>query len=353
MKHTPVAVNQHEIDSWDQLNWRAERDRIYQTIKSWAKQNNIGLDTNSREFVDIDSFLKSPNEKIIYAQLFDPVPYFSMWKELSDRCKNLGKKIFVITDNIIDFEPLENVKFFSKSEYLGVTASYGDQYLKDVEKKKLFNCFIQRVDSVRQSWFYFLKNKNLLDLGHVSFLLKQMSTYAGSRVGVELYNHIHQEFQLYNLPHFEQAYQELKNQIPYRNFKEEHNLLPLISESKYSLVLETCAVEDDIGLWCWTEKSLRDLQFPVITLPFWQKRSAEKLNNLGFDLPKYLWDFDNDPWQIRQQKLLHLLENDSIIYNYSECLDRAVHNRSLLSAWKNTYQQSGFLDSVYEEILST
>ena len=352
MLETLGKFNQDEIDSWDQHSWRHERDTIYKRIVRWCQANGITFNNINRYFFN-KNILNASAEKIVYVQLFDPLPYSSTWQEISEYCKKSGQEVFVITDNLAEFGALEHIHFFSIHEFLGQSSSYGDQYLNETIKKSLYNCFIQRVDSIRQSWFYFLKNKNLLDKGYVSFLLKQMEIYSGNRTGKDLYDYIHTQYQLNALPHFEQAYHELRDLVPYRNFPEENNLLPLILDSKYSLTLETCAVEDDIGYWCWTEKSLRDLQLPVLTLPFWQKKSAEKLSNLGFALPEYLWDFDNDPWTERQQKLLQILENDSIIYNYSECFERAVHNRQLLSEWKNTYQKPNFLDSVYEEILAT
>lgn len=347
-----ARFNQPEVDSWDQHHWRLERHQVYQQIKTWCQDNNIWFDSSYRGAVNDHSLLNHSCEKVVYAQFFDPVLNWSQWQHISQQCVKLGKKVFVITDNVIQFSSLNCVEFFSKPEYLGLATSYQDHYLEDVDKKKLFNCFMQRADSVRQSWFYFLQNKQLLEQGHVSFLLKQMENYGNGRTDVELFDYIHYHYHLDAVPHFDQAYHELRIKIPYRNFQEQHNLLPLILESKYSLTLETFATEDDTGYWSWTEKSLRDLQLPVLPLMFWQKRSAEILSNLGLNIPEYLWDFDNMSWLDRQQKILHILENDSIIYKYSECLDRAQHNRLQLHKWKMAYQQPGFLDNVFDSILS-
>lgn len=347
-----VRFNQPEVDSWDQHHWRQERHQVYQQIESWCLSNNICFNSSYRGAVNSHDLLNHNYDKVVYAQFFDSIPTWSQWQQISQKCIELGKKVFVVTDNTVQFDPLPGLEFFSKPEYLGLATAYQDRYLENVDKKKLFSCFMQRSDSVRQSWFYFLQHQQLLNQGHVSFLLKQISDANDTKTGIDLFDYTHQHYHLDRVPHFVQAYNELRSNVPYCNFHEQHDLLPLILESKYSLTLETFATEDDTGCWSWTEKSLRDLQLPVLPLLFWQKGSAEILSNLGLRLPEYLWDFDNMSWPDRQQKILQILDNDSIIYNYSECLDRARHNRHQLYQWKLSFQQPGFLDSVFDSILS-
>jgi hypothetical protein len=281
--------------------------------------------------------------------LFDLISDYNYWKKINQICAESGKVLFVITDNILKFDDLEFVNFFSCPELLGVTASY-DVPANNIHPTKLYNCFIQRVDSVRQSWFYFLYHHNLLDQGYVSLLLKQLTIYS-SLTGKELFDYIHQQHALYQLPHFEQAYQSLKNQVPYRNFVEEYNLLPLIQDSKYSLVLETFAVDDDRNQWCFTEKLLRALQSTNFVLPFCQKGGIAVLKSLGFQFNLDLYHLDQLSWHERQQQLLNFLINDPIDYDADMLYNTSLHNQQLLKSWKVRYQQPDFFDSIFNKVI--
>jgi hypothetical protein len=233
---------------------------------------------------------------------------------------------------------------------LGVTASYGDVEVTTYPTK-LYNCFIQRVCPTRQSWFYFLHHYDLLDKGYVSVLMKQLSSYS-NLTGQELFDFIHHKYQLNQLPHFEKSYQELRSKVPYRNFTETNNLLPLILDSKFSLVLETYALEDDTNHWCFTEKSLRSLQFPTISLLFLQKYGISKLRELGFEFDSIIDSIDALPWQQRQQQLLQFLINNSVDFDSKTLYNQSQHNRQLLKSWKTTYNNVNFFDNFFEKATS-
>jgi len=205
--------NQPEINSFDQLSWRAERKILWSRISTFCQNNNIVFSTKFSK----DAITSSTHDKIIMAQLFDIVDDTDHWQQLNVLCGQLGKMCFVVTDNLVEFDNFEFVKFFSYPKLLGVTASYKDVNFEIGTPSKLYNCFIQRVDSTRQSWFYFLHTHNLIDRGYVSLLMKQLNNYS-LRKGKELFDYIHQTYQLNQLPHFETAYQTYKNQIPFRNF---------------------------------------------------------------------------------------------------------------------------------------
>lgn len=355
IKYGPAGFNQPEIDSWDQLSWRQERNIIYTGIKNWCKNNKVGYHSGNEVIIPVENIFDLYHEQdIIYVQMFDLVENnLELWNSLSEKCVKENRRIFIITDNYIDQQcvsHLKNIYFFGLYKFLGMMANYGDRYLEVVPKKKLFNCFIQRTDSTRQSWFYFLHSKNLIDQGHVSLLLKQLKDYSGL-TGRDLFEYIHYKYQLNALEHFDRAFNELKSQVPYRNFKEENDLLPLILETKYSLILETFFSAPP-GAWCWTEKSLRDLQLPVIPLIFAQEGSATQLKKIGFEIPDYLLEIDNLNWIERQQIFLNILSNDSIDEPDQVLIERAKHNRSLLETWKKTYQHPNYLDQVYDIIKS-
>ena len=335
--------NQPEINSFDQYHWRNERRIISSRIQDFCQSNDVA-------FISGDTTLEnSGKEKNVFLKLFDLIPDYTYWQQVNQTCKQSGKTIFVITDNILNFKNLEFVRFFSYPELLGVTASY-DTPAHNLQPSKLYNCFIQRVDSVRQSWFYFLHHYGLLDQGYVSLLLFQLTDYS-LLTGKELFDHIHQKYALDQLPHFEKAYQNLKNQVPYRNFPENNNLLPLIQDSKYSLVLETCAVDDDKNQWCFTEKLLRALQFPNLVLPFCQKGSIAILKSLGFEFNLNLDQLDQLSWQERQKYLLDFLINDSVEFNPEILYNTSLHNQQLLKSWKIKYQQPDFFNNLFNEII--
>lgn len=281
--------------------------------------------------------------------LFDLIFDYAHWQKINQVCAESGKALFIITDNILKFDDLEFVNFFSCPELLGITAS-SNVPINNTSPNKLYNCFIQRVDSVRQSWFYFLHHHDLLDQGYVSLLLKQLTSYS-SLTGKDLFDHIHQRHALYQLPHFEQAYQSLKNQVPYCNFVEEYNLLPLIQDSKYSLVLETYAVDDDRNQWCFTEKLLRSLQSTSFVLPFCQKGSVAILKSLGFQFNLDLDHLDQLSWHERQQQLLNFLINDTVDYDADMLYNTSLHNQQLLKSWKVRYQQPDFFDNIFNKVI--
>lgn len=339
-----MRFNQPEIDSFDQKFWRQEQKNLTDRVQDFCNKNKISF---HYQFT-LNSVVNSTYDRVVLMWIGDLIAPIELWCQIDAAAKNLGKKCFIITDNIINFPKFEQVHFFSYPEILGSYAWY-DDFEFNTNPTKLYNCFIQRVDAVRQSWFYFLHTKNLLDKGYVSLLMKQLSIYS-TLTGKELFDFIHYNHQLDQLPHFAQAHKDNREKVPYRNFTETLDLLPLISNSKYSLILETYAVDDDVDAWCFTEKALRDLQFPTISLIFAQKQGVQKLKELGLDIGTHLDEIDQQNWIARQTALLEILVTDSIEYNYNELYNRCKYNQNLLSKWKNMYQRSNFFDNLYDEV---
>jgi len=335
-------MNQAEIDSYDQHCWRRYRQFLYDNIKTIATKKNF-------DYVHHDQLdnIESSNDVIVTAYIFDLIPDKSWFAQLDLQCQKMGKKVYYFTDNIVgNSYKFDTIKIFSIPKILGITANYSKVDLnRNKTKTKLFNCFMQRSDSVRQSWFYFLYEKNLLDSGYVSFLLKQLTDYS-SLTGKELFTWIHDNFELGELPHFQNAYINLVNQVPYQNFVEQNNLIPLVLDSKYSLNLETYAnAEQDC--WCFTEKSLRSLQLPTIDLMFIQTNGYKILQNLGFQLLDHS-DFDHLSWQQRQEKILEILENDSVDCDDTLMIEQAYHNQDILSNWKEEVFAADFFERYFE-----
>ena len=338
--------NQSEIDSKDQLDWRRQRTEIYERLRSFCAKNQVGFATD----FNLDWFSFSPYKSSVYCLIFDLIPPKFQWEKVNEICKKQNKKIYVVTDNLLDWKDLDNVKFYSFYEILGITANFCQTDVRVKHFSALYNCFIQRTDSVRQSWLYLLYHKNLLQKGYVSYLLKQLVRYSG-KTGVDLFDHIHFYYGLDQLPHFHASYLELRPLVPYRNFDEIGDLVLLTRESKYNLILETYATEDDTGHYCFTEKSLRPLQFATNRLIFTQKHALEKLKKIGIMVD--FTDHDTLSWHQRQQALLHRIEHDKSVYSIDQLTEQALHNRDLLLKWKHKVHATDFFDKLFDDLLST
>ena len=305
----------------------------------------------------MQKFLNETRSTIVLGiSLYDIIPDTKFWTMIDQHCENQGRKLLLICDNIFDekfdISEFKNISFFSYPKLLGITAVYQDVPLDDHKPTRLFNCFIQRVDSVRQSWFYFLHNRKLLDKGYVSFLLRQYESYFpdGQPLSeVELFDYIHHNYQLNHLSHFQSAFESLRSSVPYRNFNESNNLVTTILDSKYSLILETVATEDDVGRWSLTEKLMRSLQLPTINLFFAQKGTAKHLKNLGFEIEDVMLSIDDKTWIERQKLLLDMLEDDRIILT-TDAKEKALHNRDLLEQWKKEIFAPSFFQDVFDKI---
>ena len=118
------------------------------------------------------------------------------------------------------------------------------------------------------------------------------------------------------------------------------------------MAIETYALEDDTQRWCFTEKSLRTLQFPTIPLLFLQKQGVSKLRNLGLEVATNLDELDLLPWQDRQQQLLKILVDDQLDFNSDALYNQSQHYRRLLQSWKDAYNKADFFDNFYTKALS-
>jgi hypothetical protein len=267
----------------------------------------------------------------------------------ADDCQKFNKKGYIITDSWVDAEKFQhpNVVVYSRPELLSFTTITDD--IKLINKRnKLYNAFIHRVESVRQSWFYFLWLNNLLERGHVSFMLYRHDTLL---TGKDLFDQIHNTH-LSSLDKFNQAYKNLRDIVPYRNFVNKNDLSEYILDSKYSLVLDSYAPEDDAGAYYISEKVTRALQYPNVNLLFLQKNTLEKLRCAGFYIDPVMLEIDRHGWVERQQKILEILNNDPLDVTDQELCCQARHNRNILSTWLLQCTTKGFFDDIFEKILS-
>lgn len=303
--------------------------------------------TNSIEFVEritAQRLKLCTKDKILATWMFDLVP--PSFDDLDTACQNLGKKLYILVDHWVDASKFNysNIVVYALPELLGLTYLDNTLEYRESKKHKLYNAFIHRTESTRQSWFYFLHLNNLLNQGYVSYNLYQIK---GDLTGVDLFDRLHEEF-LSEVPAFTKAYQELRSLVPFKNFKEKSNLAEYILDSKYSLVLDTYAPEDDHRGYYISEKVTRALQYPSINLLFLQKNTIQHLVDSGFEIDQDVTGFDNLNWIQRQQAILEILKGDTIHIEYDKLYNQALHNRQIMLKWFKQCANG----SVFEEIFN-
>ena len=339
--------NQQEIFSFDYHVYDKQRFDLFNRCIDIGKKNNLKCVIGLPSIRSINEL----GETTVFIWQFDLLPNLPALLEIDNTLTNTGRIIYIITDNMGNFPELNSVKFFSRPEILGVYLAVDDLSTLTYNPQKLFNCFMQRIESTRQSWFYFLHIHNLIDKGYVSFLLKQLPGYS-NLTGKELFDYIHHNYNLNSLPQFDLAYTYWKDKIPFTNFEEKLNLLPIIQDSKYSVILETYAVEDDHLFTVFNEKAIRALQYPSIPLLFVQRGGIGLLKSLGFEFTDYLDQVDNSTWQERQQAILKILIDNPIAFDKNILYNQIEHNRNLVSAFHKKLHNNEFFESIFDEILA-
>ena len=215
--------------------------------------------------------------------------------------------------------------------------------LSDLDIKRDFNCFISRMDPFRQSWFYQLIRRNLLDKGYVSFRM-DISRHAtiARYANLDAIEIFEKQFQDFNSI-FTQEHALAKNIVPYRSFAESDDLNKLIIQSKFSIILETYFESDCIT---FSEKTFRCLKLPRPWLLFSHSGAVAYLKELGFDTIDDVVDhgYDLEVQAVDRQKLI--LDQAEVLCDlrYSSGLisrlQRASdHNNKLLASWANTFEQ--------------
>jgi len=233
-------------------------------------------------------------------------------------------------------------KYFNLSPEFWGQCRYDAEYSNNLPTKT-FNCFINRTDPMRQSWFYQLVRRNLIDEGHVSFRLayrdndyKHINNDSSIYEKQELYNWIFDK----GLEIFKKEHNLMIDKVPFCNFTSD--LEQCIIDSKISLVIETYFhCRDYISL---TEKIFRQLQLPRPFVLYCNPGAIKLLRDHGFDVYDDYVDHSYDSYDNdieKQVRLLDIIDNfRNISYNEQMLTDfeqRASHNRSLLDDLKKKW----------------
>ena len=333
------GLNPGDVPSWH--NRIGFEDRV----KQWCNKNKIEF---FGTYVPIK--LESKYTKLVKLRHFELIDSNDYFLDIDVKLGKTGKHLFYLTDNLVDTtqtEKFKNITVIQIVELFGMISC--PEIKKPTHPSRLFNCFIQRVESVRQSWFYFFQHYNLLDKGFVSFLLMQIPNFSDKR-GLELFDWIHTHYELNKIPHFEKAYQDLRSQVPYQNFKEISDVSGYAKDSKYSLVLETFATDVGYIGYCYTEKVHRALQTPTVNLLFVQQHSLLALTKLGFKIDSFMLEIDKLSWIERQQKILDILVNDLVAFDPDMLYNNAMQNQDLIQNYQQEFLKDKFLDDIFTTI---
>jgi len=260
----------------------------------------------------------------------------SLKLQIIDACSfDLESTQFLITDNWIDPNRL------NKADYEQFTGNWFGMYsgtigVDQLVPEKKFNCFINRMDSIRQSWIYQLIRSNIFDQGFVSFNMDisrhiALKQWPAESTPMQVFEGQFQQ----HLQIFQKEHDIILPKVPYRNFDKSSTLAQVIMQSEFSIVLETYFDRNDIITL--SEKIFRCLKLPRPWILFAMKGAVEYLRKLGFDVLDDLVDhsYDQIDFSIeRQRALLTLAEmmcNQTLTSQQIErCQQAAQHNQQKL-----------------------
>jgi hypothetical protein len=210
----------------------------------------------------------------------------------------------------------------------------GEVSVESIIPTKKFNCFINRMDPIRQSWFYQLLRRDIFDQGFVSFNM-DISRHAmldhckPTGTPHQLFEH---QFQQY-LQLFQEEHEIAKTMVPYRNFDADLNTVIMLSE--FSIVLETYFDRNEIITF--SEKIFRCLKLPRPWVMFAMKNAVSHLRELGFDVLDDLVNHIYDGVDFAIERQTAVLNQIEIMCRHTlteseirRCERAADHNQRLL-----------------------
>jgi hypothetical protein len=220
---------------------------------------------------------------------------------------------------------------------------YRDYQLADVPVVKDYNCFINRIDPIRQSWFYQLIRNDLLERGCVSFNLALVDGTGplmdlGTNNSKEVFEILFDRY----LKIFQQEHEIAQKIVPYKNFTDTGDLADTIMATKLSIILETYAAEDAIT---FSEKTFRCLQLPRLWLLNNSPNSVDELRKMGFDVLDDIVNHNlyDSLLEVPRQAVMLQLTKELIQLDFPSIKTRleeaAKHNQNLLRQWNLTWKQ--------------
>ena len=272
-----------------------------------------------------------------------------------DRYQNQHTSILV-TNNWILPSALDSQYYeqFPDSFYGGMYA--GSVPIESVATIKKFNCFINRMDPIRQSWMYQFVRRNLLGLGYVSFNMdisqhlssKQVSNNATPMEVFEQQFHQHLDI-------FRPEHNFIKSQVPYRNFDHAASLNQIIMQSDFSVVLETNFDRNEVITY--SEKIFRCLKLPRPWVMFAMKHAVQGPREMGFDVLDDLVDHSYDTIDFAIDRQVAILDQIETMCKKQftarmifRCEQAAKHNQELLFRLYGNFKEDA--DNTFERAIS-
>jgi hypothetical protein len=243
-----------------------------------------------------------------------------------------GQQVLV-TNNWIANGQLDPARYeqFSNSWY---GMYHGTVQVDPVVPIKKFNCFINRMDPIRQSWLYQLLRRDVFDQGLISFNM-DISRERRYTVNDTPHTVFEQQFQQY-LQIFQHEHNMIRGLVPYRNFDDADDLSSVIMQTEFSVVLETCF--DRNQLITFSEKIFRCLKLPRPWVMYAMKNAVAYLRTLGFDVLDDLVNHDYDTVDFQIDRQVAILDQIEIMCKQTltraqiqRCEQAASHNQLLLS----------------------
>jgi hypothetical protein len=243
----------------------------------------------------------------------------------------------LVTNNWLAPGQLDESRYqqFSSSWY-GLYA--GTVEPQSVAPEKKFNCFINRMDPIRQSWLYQLIRRGLFDQGLISFNM-DISRLGPSALTSTPQEMFQQQFQDH-LQIFSQEHDVAKQIVPYRNF--DCDLETAIMRTEFSIVLETHF--DRNNIITFSEKIFRCMKLPRPWVLFAMKNAVAYLRDLGFDVLDDLVNHNYDSIDFAMDRQAALLDQIDIMCRQPltpaeicRCQSAAEHNQKLLSKFYDNF----------------
>lgn len=285
-------------------------------------------------------------------------PSFKTWNVVESQCHNLCQRLG-IDCYLIDVMPIDkwisegcrpcvtNSKILAQipnAEKITKTADtfYGVYYHRypipaRINPSKAFNCLMNRMDPIRQSWLYQFVRKKIFDQGYISFNLDltQIPWYQDWNP-IEAFQH---QFETM-MQIFKEEHAFIKPKMPYRNFHPNADITDVLLDSKITVILETYFDRNDVITY--SEKIFRSLQLPRPWVLFSHKHAVKYLRLMGFDVLDDIIDhsrYDNIDFSIaRQSQILTLLEEIIDKDLDHERLERAaMTNQNLLKKFSHVW----------------
>ena len=245
------------------------------------------------------------------------------------------------------FEPgLLDDKYYAtfSDSFYGMFA--GTVPIEQTVVRKSFNCLVNRMDPVRQSWVYQLARRDLFDRGYVSFNM-DISRHVATELcepGTEPIEVFDQQFRDH-MSIFKDEHEYLRPLMPYRNFDDDISLNQIIMQSKFSIILETYFDRNDVITY--SEKIFRCLKLPRPWVMFAMQGAVKYLRDLGFDMLDDIVDhsYDQIAFAIdRQTEILNQavkLDQQVLTTGMLErCARAAKHNQQLLAKLYEGYHET-------------